>query len=128
MKGLILNKPKNKFLICKEESGIWELPGGGLEWGMTPQEDLKREIKEEMSLPTTKIAEHPSYFFTNQTVNRGVWIVNVLYETELESLDFTPSNECVDITFVNKDDIRDMNVFPTITHLANVFDPKNHIK
>ncbi len=28
VKALILSADRDKFLICEEESGIWELPGG----------------------------------------------------------------------------------------------------
>ena len=128
VKALVLNKTRDKFLICEEESGIWELPGGGLEWGATPQEDLPREIQEEMGLNVTRIAEHPSYFITDQTLRRKIWIVNVLYETELENLNFTPSNECVNIKFVDKTDIEGMQVFPTIKQLVEMFKPENHTK
>ncbi len=126
VKALILNETRDKFLICEEESGVWELPGGGLDWGATPQEDLPREIQEEMGLSVTRIADNPSYFITAQTLNRGVWIVNVLYEAELEHLNFTPSDECTGIKFVDKTDIENMKVFPTITKLADMFDPLKH--
>lgn len=128
VKALILNETRDKFLICEEDSGIWELPGGGLDWGTTPQEDLPREISEEMGLKTIKIADNPSYFITDQTINRKRWIVNVVYETEVEDLNFTPSDECINIKFVDKDDIRDVNVFPTIKQLGEMFDPQNHVK
>jgi len=126
VKALILNETRDKFLICEEESGIWELPGGGLEWGMTPQEDLPREIREEMGLTTINVAQNPSYFITDQTLNRKQWIVNVLFETEVEHLNFTPSDECVAIKFVNRNDTQNMNVFPTIQKLADMFEPENH--
>ena len=126
VKALILNETKDKFLICEEESGIWELPGGGLDWGATPQEDLPREIKEEMGIAVTKIAANPSYFITDQTLNSKTWIVNVVYETEVESLEFTPSDECVSIKFVGKSDIESMNVFPTVKKLAEMFSSDNH--
>lgn len=128
VKALILNETRDKFLICEEESGVWELPGGGLDWGATPQEDLPREISEEMGLKTISVADHPSYFITDQTINRKQWIVNVVYEAKVENLDFTPSDECVNIKFVNKEDIQDTNVFPTIKQLAEMFDPQNHVK
>lgn len=126
VKALVLNESRDKFLICEEESGMWELPGGGLDWGMTPQEDLPREISEEMGLTTTKVADNPSYFITDQTLNKKLWIVNVVYETELEHLNFTPSDECINIKFVDKDDIKDMKVFPTIQKLADMFNAENH--
>lgn len=126
VKALVLNETKDKFLICEEESGVWELPGGGLDWGSTPQEDLAREIKEEMGLTVKKVADNPSYFITDKTMNRGVWFVNVLYETELEHLDFTPSDECINIKFVDKDDIQNIEAFPSVVKLVNMFSSKNH--
>jgi ADP-ribose pyrophosphatase YjhB (NUDIX family) len=126
IKALVLNETRDKFLICKEESGVWELPGGGLEWGMTPQEDLPREIAEEMGIRVLRVAEHPSYFITGQTLNRKTWMSNVLFETELEHFNFTPSDECVEIRFVDKNDIIDLMVFPSVTTLAEMFNSENH--
>lgn len=126
VKALVLNATKDKFLICKEESGIWELPGGGLEWGATPQEDLPREIQEEMGLAVIRVSDNPAYFITTQTLNSKQWVVNVLYETELEHLNFTPSDECVDIKFVNKDNIQNIKLFPAIEKLVTMFNPENH--
>ncbi len=126
VKALILNESRDKFLVCKEESGIWELPGGGLDWGMTPQEDLPREIAEEMGLTVTKMADHPSYFITDQTINRGVWFVNVVYEAEVAHLDFTPSEECVDIVFINQSNLGDIKPFPSVEKLAAMFRPHSH--
>lgn len=126
VKALVLNDSRDKFLICEEESGVWELPGGGLDWGMTPQEDLPREIDEEMGLAVRKIADTPCYFITDQNIDKTVWFANVLYETELESLDFTPSDECVNIRFVDKNDLKDINAFPSVEKLGEMFNPANH--
>jgi 8-oxo-dGTP diphosphatase len=128
VKALVLNEARDKFLICKKETGVWELPGGGLDWGMTPQEDLPREIEEEMNIKTTHIATHPSYFITGQTLRSKTWIANVIYETTLEHLDFTPSDECIEIRFINKDNVADLTLFPAITTLLNQFHPENHKK
>lgn len=43
------------ILICKRRDGdnfggLWEFPGGKLEWGESPIECLKREIKEELDI------------------------------------------------------------------------------
>lgn len=127
VKALILNETRDKFLVCKEDNGYWELPGGGLDWGMTPQEDLPREISEEMGLKTTWIADNPSYFLTGQQgMNPDINIVNVLYECTVEHLDFTPSSECVEIAFVDAEDVKDMQVFVGVEKLAKMFNPENH--
>jgi len=125
VKALILNETKDKFLICEEDNGKWELPGGGLDWGETPQEGVSREIGEEMGLKVLRVASKPSFFLTSK-MSGGDWAVNVLYETELENLNFTPSDECVNIKFVNKDDIKEMKVFPAIKELAKIFNSENH--
>lgn len=128
VKALILSADRDKFLICEEESGIWELPGGWLDWGVTPQEDLPREISEEMGITVTHVAENPSYFITDQNMDKTLWIANVVYETTLENLNFTPSDECVHIKFVDKYDIQNMNVFPSVQKIADMFKPENHLK
>ena len=128
IKALVLNEARDKFLIVKEENGEWELPGGGLDWGVTPQEDLSREIEEEMSITVLKVADHPSYFLTDQNKLKTIWIANVLYETELENLEFNPSEECTDVRFVNKEDIADLPVFTNVRMLAEQFNPARHKK
>jgi len=47
IKALILNE-EGRFLLCRENIGQWELPGGGLEFGESPRDGIVREMKEEM--------------------------------------------------------------------------------
>lgn len=122
IKALVLNKTRDKFLIIKEAQGDWDLPGGGFDWGTSPQEDLKREIKEEMGLDVNSVANNPSYFLTCTNKTGEIWIANVVYETVLESLDFTPSDECVEICFVDKSDLKQMdNIYENVKKLAEQF-------
>ena len=43
-----------KFLMskrsmnCRDEKGKWEVPGGRLKWGVTIEDNLRREVKEEL--------------------------------------------------------------------------------
>lgn len=126
IKALVLNETRDKFLICEEENGVWDLPGGGLDWETKPQADLAREIQEEMGLKIIKVAERPSYFVTEMHVKKGLWKANVVYETELEHLNFTPSEECVNIRFVNKDDLDGLETFPGVKQVAEQFKTENH--
>lgn len=128
VKGLILNEQKSKFLIGKDEANFWDLPGGGLEWDATPQNDLTREIEEEMQLVVTKVATRPCYFFTGkQTVNPDVRIANVVYECQVVDLDFTPTRECLEIQFVDTNDVLDFEVSDGVKELVKLFDPQNHV-
>lgn len=127
IKALVLNEAKDKFLLCKEAGGRWDLPGGGLEWGATPQEDLPRELMEEMGLVATYIADSPSYFITGRSTNHPeIRIVNVVYETKLEHLNFTPSDECIEIRFVNKNEVENMELFGGPAKLLTMFKTENH--
>jgi len=105
VKALILNDARDKFMIVRETNGKWELPGGGLDWGMTPQEDLPREIQEEMNLKVTSVAQDPSYFFTFPHDRTGTWCANIMYEATVENLDFTSSRECSEIMFIGPSEL-----------------------
>lgn len=53
--GLVLRQDK-KFLLVRRSAeedfmpGVWELPGGGAEYGESPEQALERELKEECGL------------------------------------------------------------------------------
>lgn len=103
IKALIYND-EGKFLLVKEAKGVWEFPGGGLDFGEEAHAGLRREINEEMNLEIETISEHPTHFLTFK--NRiGVWVSNVFYKVTLKSLDFTPTDECVEIKFFNKEEV-----------------------
>ena len=52
---------KGKFLMskrsqkCRDEQGKWEVAGGGLKWGVTAEDNLIREVKEEFAAEAKKI-------------------------------------------------------------------------
>jgi hypothetical protein len=43
-------------------------------------------------------------------------INNVIFETKLKHLDFTPSDECVEIRFVSPEEVKRMNTFEGPQH------------
>ena len=127
VKALVLDETRTKFLIVQEDNGKWELPGGGLDWGESPAEGMRREITEEMGLDVTYVAPQPSYFLTKQSPHKSCWIVNVLYEVVLSSLDFVPSKECVSVLFVTKEEALSTYSGTNIALLGEMFVLQNHV-
>ena len=110
VKGIVIYN--HKVLILKRVKassdglGYWELPGGGLEYGETPEKALKRELKEETGLDI-KILK-PVYTFTAirpsyQSVGIGFLTVptndHVILSHEHTEYKFVDSNELKE--FVN---------------------------
>ena len=131
VKALILDDTRTKFLVVQERSKKWELPGGGLDWGESPQVGLAREIYEEMGLQVMSVAPHPSYFLTGQFTSKAGrkerWFVNVLYETVVKDLDITPSDECIATAFVTPQEALGLPAFNNVLTLAELFDYKKHV-
>jgi len=104
VKALIKNS-EGKILLSKEENGMWELLGGGLDHGETPQTGLVREVQEETGLKVHSIATQPSYYITFPVTERGYYAANVIFEAQIDSLNFTPSDECIDLQYFSPKDI-----------------------
>ena len=98
VKALILND-KKQFLLAKEPDDSWDFPGGGLEFGESVEDTIKRELKEELGLSVTTISKKPEFFVTFLKANTNIWMANVFYLTIVDDLDFKPSDECVEIKF-----------------------------
>lgn len=52
----------SRFLIClrpahKRHGGLWEFPGGKVDEGETEKQAVERELKEELGVETTSVAE-----------------------------------------------------------------------
>lgn len=102
-----------------------ELPGGGLDYGESPEICLRREIKEEMGLEVEAIKPFPAYFTTTKHT-KGHWIANVLYEIKVNNLNFTPSDECVELGFFTWEEAKKLELFENVKAFINQFEPEFH--
>lgn len=98
VKSLILDE-QNRFLLAKEPDGKWDIPGGGLEFGENPIIALRREILEELGLVLTILETKPMYITTYNKQGTDAWMANIFYKSSLSSLDFKPSDECIELQF-----------------------------
>ncbi|NTW89531.1 MAG: NUDIX hydrolase [Candidatus Moranbacteria bacterium] len=121
-KAMILDEG-GRFLLMLEKKGVWELPGGGLDFGESPQQCLAREIQEEMGLEVVHIAERPKYFLTAPRRDGQGWIANIIYEVRVANLDFVPSDECVEIRFFTAVEASKENLLPHVREFVKLFNP-----
>ena len=116
-KALVLSEDRKKFMVVLEDNGYWELPGGGLDFPETPEDGLRREIKEEIGLTVTDIAKQPSHILIGKNM-KGVQSINLVYEVKLKDFDFTPSDECIELRFITPEEVDTINAFRNVKELA----------
>ena len=61
VKGVLL--VEGKVVLVRNDRNEWELPGGRLEIGETPEEALAREFEEELSIAVEPLGIIDSYLF-----------------------------------------------------------------
>jgi 8-oxo-dGTP pyrophosphatase MutT (NUDIX family) len=123
-KALILDGQK-RFLLEREENGLWELPGGGIDHGEHPIETIKREIMEEMGLEVLDVNPTIQYFVIAKALD-NVWKSSVFYLTKLNNLEFTPTEECKEIRFFTKEEAQKVDTYPVVKAFLKEFDPARH--
>jgi 8-oxo-dGTP diphosphatase len=126
VKGIAVDET-GRFLLAKEDNGMWELLGGGLDHSEDPIAALKREFKEETGLEVIEVSATPKYFVTAPKVGREGFVANVIYEVKLKNLDFTPSDECVELRFFNVEEAQKEELFPQVAEFIKVYKPELHI-
>jgi 8-oxo-dGTP pyrophosphatase MutT (NUDIX family) len=133
-KGLLVRDEKVLLSLCTvtrdgKEVDIWELPGGGLDFGETPHQGLTRELFEEGSMVPSIIAPLPTYIWTYhiQSGARGLpWFYALLmcYRFETESLAIVPTEECKEVRFFTHAELCALpNLSKQLHQLRDLFNP-----
>jgi 8-oxo-dGTP diphosphatase len=103
IKGLFFNE-EGKLMMIQEKDGNWEVPGGRIQKGEDFIACLKRECLEETGLECEVLEYMPSIIYPSIDKD-GRGRILVFYKIKLNSLEFKPSEECVDIKFFSKSEI-----------------------
>ena len=119
VKGLVQDN-SGRILLARENNGLWDLIGGGLEHNEDPIDGLKREIMEETGLEVVDVSVSPKYFLTAYRYGHDNFTANAIYEVTLKNLDFTPSDECQELRYFSLAELRDLSLYPNVTKLMAI--------
>lgn len=115
VRGLIIYE--DKFLIMKRskiargEYGFWELPGGGQDFGESPEEALHREIEEEAKLEIEVIKPLSVWHYLREC---NLQIIGFTFLCKAKDLNVTLSDEHLDYAWVKYKDIDNYKIFPEL--------------
>lgn len=82
---------------------LWDVPGGFLEYGESPEAGLKREIKEELGVKI-KIKRLVGIFMDRYGKD-GDWTLNIYYEAEIASGVLRPDDDVSELKWFDKNKI-----------------------
>ncbi len=111
-KALIIKD--NKFLamyMIRNGKKKWDMPGGRMEYGEMPEETLRREIKEEISLDIKPIKLIDTWKHESED---GFRVVGVIYHCEVLGGELTVSDEHDGYQWIdigNFDQVFDQSIF-----------------
>jgi 8-oxo-dGTP diphosphatase len=108
----------------------WELPGGGMDFGETPQGALIREVQEECGLEVLRVAKAPTYMVSVKHLNRRglkeYWTLLVCYRAEFASYELAcPSEECRQLKFFSKEEMEGVVLSPPTKDFLKLFDAED---
>ena len=115
VKALLFDQ--DKFLLVKRsdkargEHHYWELPGGRMEFGETPENALQRELMEETGLSANILCPLQTLSFFREEETQ---IVGITFLCKAESNKVRLSNEHDDFAWIRFDEITKYNIVPTV--------------
>jgi ADP-ribose pyrophosphatase YjhB (NUDIX family) len=114
--GICLDKNNRLLLVNHQKNGksYWLLPGGGVEYGETLHEALKREFMEEMSLNVKKAGE---LLFVNDSIYPGGkrHVINMYFRVRVSGvLKPNPDHILKNAVYMKKSEFKKILFYPDI--------------
>lgn len=111
--------------MFREDSGYWDLPGGGLDFGESPQTCLTRELEEEAGFQISSMAARPAYFASGLNLEK-IWKTIICHKTTVKHLNFRRSKECLEIRFFTKEEALNEKLYPITKEWLKEYKSENH--
>ncbi len=104
VKALITNE-EGKILVVNERSLGWDLPGGGLDWGESAGDALKRELLEELGC-LAEIEEQPCLIAPSSAAVYDRHVLWIIYKAKIDPGEIQKTDEVSEIAFVSVEDFQ----------------------
>lgn len=128
--GLAINK-NNQFLLTRRHApgnsawhNKWQIPGGGLEFGETPEQTLARELQEELSVSARIIHPHPivktSIWYgqeTDQKSDSQIVLIAYLVDIDNQSVDISQDKETNQSSWFTFEQSMNLDSLPMTTEI-----------
>ena len=124
-KGLVVKD--GKVLLCLRGDGLWNLPGGGLEFDQSFHDNLRKEFDEELGIKIKNISEKPIYLWTEKREDDDRDRLLLCYRVEPGTDDFKTKidDDCVEARFFTKDELEELNLHQNDVKLREFFNPED---
>lgn len=125
----VIRNEKSEILIAKrnepevpEIHDKWEFLGGGIEFGESPTDALKREVKEEAGIEVEVIRLLPEVLSgTQEFADKNLHVIILSYECKIISGTPTPKDsEIAELKFVALDEVQNYQGFDNLYQTAKL--------
>ncbi len=103
MNVYVVVKNGDRILVLRRKDGFWEFPGGGVDWGETPEQSGKRETKEETGIalngPLEFLGVTSAVYKKGEDDKHSIYII---YAANTEKTDVVLSGEHDEFRWLNK--------------------------
>lgn len=101
VKALIRNTDGN-ILLVKEKSDKWDLPGGGIDHGESPDDAIRRELQEELGITDGVRVGNVVTLQSFWVESKQAWLMWVVYEISLDdNVQLVPGEGVSDIAYID---------------------------
>lgn len=113
VKAIIVKE--NKLLVVKEQDDEWwSIPGGGIDYGETVAQALRREVSEELGVdPQTVHYDEDTLFIIVGAIVNGVPRANLFYQVQIPADTIKPTTHVLEHKWCDKHELSGMYLSPS---------------